>query len=79
VRATTVRIAVRSLLGAALVTMLTALPAAALPTVVANEKFKWFYWAGPIMAVALLGLLLRTVAMYVRKVMVPKYRGRQAS
>ena len=78
-RPTTARLAVRSLLGAVLMTLLTAVPAGALPTVVANEQFKWFYWAGPLLAVALLGLLLRSAAVYVRKVVLPRWRGRQPS
>jgi small neutral amino acid transporter SnatA (MarC family) len=61
-----------------------AAPAAAAPAiagsaVLANEKFKWFYWIGFILAASLALWLLRTAVMYYVKVIRPKHRGRETS
>jgi hypothetical protein len=58
---------------------LLASPAGAATPVVANEKFKWFYWIGFVLAASLaLWLLALAVGYYVR-VLRPKWRGRQPS
>jgi hypothetical protein len=61
-----------------------AAPAAAAPAisgsvVLANEKFKWFYWIGFILAASMALWLLRTAVMYYVKVVRPKHRGRETS
>ena len=55
--------------------VVTAAPAGAAP-VLANDRYKWFYWVGPLlMVVAILFLLALGVGYYIR-VLRPKYRGR---
>jgi uncharacterized membrane protein YgdD (TMEM256/DUF423 family) len=54
----------------------TAAPAAAAGPVLANERYKWFYWVGPLL---MLGAILFLGALglgYYIKVLRPKYRGR---
>ena len=53
--------------------------AGAATTVLANEKYKWFYWAGPLIALGLLGVLAAVGVGYYLRVMRPKWRGRQSS
>jgi hypothetical protein len=53
-----------------------AAPAGAAP-LLANEKYKWFYWAAPILAVLFFLMVVGLCAMYVRKVVLPRYRGRR--
>ena len=69
-----VRIAALSLTTIALLAV-TAAPAGAAP-VVANDRYKWFYWVGPLLMVgAILFLIALGVGYYIR-VLRPKYRGR---
>ena len=60
---------------------LTALatPAAAATPVLANEKFKWFYWIGFVLAASLALWLLATAVGYYLRVIRPKHRGRETS
>jgi hypothetical protein len=60
---------------------LTALaaPAGAATPVLANEKFKWFYWIGFILVVSLVLWILATVVGYYIRVIRPKHRGRPSS
>ena len=52
-----------------------AVPAGAGP-VLANARYKWFYWVGPLLMVgAILFLIALGVGYYIR-VLRPKYRGR---
>jgi hypothetical protein len=54
---------------------LSAVPAGAAP-VLANDRYKWFYWVGPLLMVgAILFLIALGVGYYIR-VLRPKYRGR---
>jgi len=54
---------------------LGAVPAAAGP-VLANDRYKWFYWVGPLLMLgAVVFLIALGVAYYIR-VLRPKYRGR---
>ena len=62
-----------------IVLAVSAAPAAASTTVLASDKFKWFYWLGIIIAVGLVLWLLMTVVMYYFRVLRPKYRGRKVS
>jgi hypothetical protein len=56
-----------------------AAPAGAATPVLANEKFKWFYWIGFILAVSLVLWLLATLVGYYVRVIRPKHRGRPSS
>jgi small neutral amino acid transporter SnatA (MarC family) len=61
-----------------------AAPAAAAPAisgsvVLANEKFKWFYWIGFVLAASLALWLLATLVGYYIRVIRPKHRGRETS
>jgi hypothetical protein len=46
-------------------------------TVVANQEYAWFYWAAPIFAVAGILMIFALWGGYVRKILIPKYRGRK--
>jgi hypothetical protein len=50
-------------------------PAGAAP-VLAAERYKWFYWAGPLLLGASFLFLLALAAGYYIRVLRPKYRGR---
>ena len=56
-----------------------AAPAGAATPVLANEKFKWFYWIGFILAASLALWLLATAVGYYIRVIRPKHRGRETS
>ena len=53
--------------------------AGAATPVLANEKFKWFYWIGFILAASLVLWLLATLVGYYVRVIRPKHRGRPSS
>jgi hypothetical protein len=46
-------------------------------TLLANDEYKWFYWIAPILAVSFLGIAAMLSAGYIRKVMLPRYRGKR--
>jgi hypothetical protein len=70
----TMRIAALSLTTLAVIGV-PAAPAGAAP-VLAAERYKWFYWIGPLLMVgAVLFLIALGVGYYIR-VLRPKYRGR---
>jgi len=70
----TIRLAAISLTMLAVIG-LSAVPAGAAP-VLANDRYKWFYWVGPLLMVgAILFLIALGVGYYIR-VLRPKYRGR---
>lgn len=60
--------------------VLVALTAAALPAgagpVLADDRYKWFYWIGPLLLGASFLVLLALAAGYYIRVLRPKYRGR---
>jgi hypothetical protein len=56
-----------------------AAPAAAATPVLADERFKWFYWIGFILAISLVLWLLATLVGYYIRVIRPKHRGRETS
>jgi hypothetical protein len=60
-----------------LVTVLgvAAAPAGAGP-VLADDRYKWFYWIGPILLLGSFLFLLALAAGYYIRVLRPKYRGR---
>jgi thiosulfate reductase cytochrome b subunit len=75
-----VRARVASVVTLSLVTLAAlATPAAAATPVLANEKFKWFYWIGFILAASLVLWLLATLVGYYLRVIRPKHRGRETS
>jgi uncharacterized membrane protein YgdD (TMEM256/DUF423 family) len=53
----------------------TAAPASAGP-VLANERYKWFYWVGPLLMIGAILFLGALGVGYYIKVLRPKYRGR---
>jgi hypothetical protein len=70
----TMRIAALTLTTLAVIGV-TAAPAGAAP-VLGAERYKWFYWIGPLLMVgAVLFLVALGVGYYIR-VLRPKYRGR---
>ncbi len=52
---------------------------ASTPVVLANDKFKWFYWIGFILAASMVLWLLATLVGYYFRVIRPKHRGRESS
>jgi hypothetical protein len=52
-----------------------AAPAGAAP-VVGAERYKWFYWVGPLLLLASFLFLIALAAGYYIRVLRPKYRGR---
>lgn len=56
--------------------VLTAAPAGA-ATVLANEKYKWFYWLSFILAASFILSVIALAIGYTRKILLPKYRGRR--
>jgi hypothetical protein len=62
------------LTSAALVVL--AAPAGA-STVLANQKYQWFYWVAPILTLSAVGLILMLWGGYIKKVLFLKYRGRK--
>jgi len=56
-----------------------AYPAAAATPVLADDKYKWFYWIGPILALSFIGLIGAMCFGYYMRVLRPKWRGRQSS
>jgi hypothetical protein len=61
---------------AATIVVLAAPPAGA-TTVVANQQYPWFYWLAPILGVSAVGMILALWGGYIKKVLIPKYRGRK--
>jgi len=57
---------------------LLASPAAATP-ILADDDYKWFYWAGPLLVLSLIGMLLMIAVGYYLRVLRPKWRGRASS
>jgi uncharacterized BrkB/YihY/UPF0761 family membrane protein len=58
---------------------LPASPAAAATPVLADDKFKWFYWIGPILGLSFVLLIGAMCLGYYVRVLRPKWRGRQPS
>jgi small neutral amino acid transporter SnatA (MarC family) len=56
-----------------------ATPAVSGSVVLANDKFKWFYWIGFILAASLVLWLIATLIGYYLRVIRPKHRGRESS
>ena len=56
-----------------------ATPAGASTSVLAADKFKWFYWIGFVLAASLVLWLLATLVGYYLRVIRPKHRGRETT
>ena len=48
-----------------------------LAQLVATDAYKWYWWIAPILAFSFLGAVGALSMGYVRKVIIPKYRGRR--
>jgi len=46
-------------------------------TILADSQYQWFYWIAPILVVSFLGLVALLSMGYVKKVLLPKYRGKR--
>ena len=66
----------RIALFAALAWLVVTTPAGA-ATVLADDRFKWFYWFGPLFAFGAIVAIVGLSAGYIKKVLLPKYRGRR--
>ena len=67
-----VRVAVLAAVGV----LVGASPAGA-TTVVATQQYAWFYWTAPILAGGAILMIFALWGGYVRKILIPKYRGRK--
>jgi hypothetical protein len=79
VKSARIRLASLLVLSLSALVSLAAPAGASTTTVLANEKFKWFYWIGFVLAVSLALWLLATAVGYYVRVLRPKWRGRQSS
>jgi hypothetical protein len=43
----------------------------------ADEQFKWFFWLAPILMVVTILTIFGLTSGYVKKVLLPKHRGRR--
>jgi hypothetical protein len=43
----------------------------------ANEDYKWFYWAAPLLMLGAVGAIFALGGGYIKKVLIPKHRGRR--
>lgn len=46
-------------------------------TVLANDQYQWFWWIAPILAVSVLLIIGLLSGEYVRRVLIPKVKGRR--
>ena len=61
----------------AIVGVLTAASPAGATTVLADQQYAWFYWTAPILAGAAILMIFALWGGYIRKILIPKYRGRK--
>ena len=45
--------------------------------VLANDQYKWFWWIAPILTVSVLLIIGMLAGGYVRKVLIPRVKGRR--
>jgi hypothetical protein len=45
--------------------------------VLADSQYPWFYWLAPILALSFLGIAVMLSIGYIRKVLIPRYRGKR--
>lgn len=62
---------------AAVGVLAVAAPARAASPVVASQKYQWYYWAAPILAITVVFAVIGLSGGYIMKVLFPKYRGRK--
>jgi hypothetical protein len=43
----------------------------------ADSQYQWFYWIAPILALSFLGILALLSVGYVRRVLIPRFRGKR--
>jgi hypothetical protein len=43
----------------------------------ADSQYQWFYWIAPILALSFLAIVVMLSVGYVRKVLIPRYRGKR--
>lgn len=43
----------------------------------ADSQYQWYYWIAPILFVSILGLVVLLSMGYIKKVLLPKYRGKR--
>jgi hypothetical protein len=61
----------------AMTTVIVVATPAAATTVIADATYKWYYWLAPILMLSFIGLLLQMCGGYIKKVLLPKYRGKR--
>ena len=57
--------------------LLAAAPAGASTTVIANSRYQWFWWIAPLLAGAFILTWCLLCGGYIKKILIPKYRGRK--
>ena len=55
---------------------MTAVTALSSAVVLANDRYKWFFWVGPVLVITMVLLLGALLLGYYIRVLRPKYRGR---
>jgi hypothetical protein len=45
--------------------------------VLANDQYKWFWWIAPILVVSVLLVIAMLSGGYIRKVLIPRVKGRR--
>ena len=43
----------------------------------ADSQYQWYFWIAPILALSFLGIVVMLTLGYVRKVLIPRYRGKR--
>jgi hypothetical protein len=43
----------------------------------ADSQYQWFYWIAPILALSFLAIVVMLSVGYIRKVLIPRYRGKR--
>ncbi len=43
----------------------------------AGAQYHWFYWIAPILAISFVAMALGLSSGYIRKVLIPRYRGKR--
>jgi hypothetical protein len=46
-------------------------------SILADSQYQWYYWIAPILFLSFLGLVVMLSMGYVKKVLLPKYRGKR--
>jgi len=43
----------------------------------ADNQYQWFYWLAPILTLSFIGIVVMLSIGYIRKVLIPRYRGKR--